>query len=360
MMNKKWLIIYASAGQGHRRAGEALYNYIQNNLSDIEVKLIDALDFTNSVFKNLYKNGYAFLVKNLPLLWKISYIFSNFRFSKIIRFLVNRINTKRLENFIIEYQPDIILTTHFLPQEVASYLKKRRVIKSKLVVIITDFYPHIFWISDYVDKYMVASSDTQDSLITLGIEKDKILVTGIPVDLKFSLRKDKAGLYKKFDLKDAFTVLIVTAGFGLGPLEKIVKILYKEVQIIVICGYNQRLFKKLKKKYPQVKVFGFVENIDELMELCDIIITKPGGLTISEALIKELPMIFISPIFGQETENIKIMEKYGVGKGFRDIYSIKEFILRCKDNREILLSMKERISFLRKPYATGEIIDALC
>ena len=358
-MNKKWLIIYASAGQGHRRAAEALYNYIQNNLNDIEVKIIDALDFTNLLFKNLYKDGYAFLVKNLSFLWKISYIFSNFRFSRIIRFLVNRINTKRLENFIIEYQPNIILTTHFLPQEVVSYLKKRKVIKSKLIVIITDFSPHIFWISPFVDMYMVGLPDTKDKLLALGIEEDKILITGIPVDLKFSFAQDRAGLYKKFDLKDTFTVLIVTAGFGLGPIERLVKALYKDFQLIVICGYNQKLFKKLKKKYPQVKVFGFVENIDELMELSDIIITKPGGLTISEALIKELPMIFISPIFGQETENIKIIEKYGVGKEFKSVSRIKEFILECRDDPEKLPLMRKKISFIRKPYAVKEIVDAL-
>ncbi|MCM8800300.1 MAG: hypothetical protein NC900_06245 [Candidatus Omnitrophica bacterium] len=362
MPNKKrLLIIYASAGEGHRRAGEAIFKYLKEKI-DKEVSIIDALDFSNFLFKRFYRNGYSFLVKNLPFLWRIAYTISRFKFSKSIRFIVNRLNMQRLENYILEYKPDIILSTHFLSIEVVDYLKRKKFISSESVVVITDFGVHHYWVFRSVDKYMVAFPSTKEELILFGIKEDKISVTGIPVDLKFSINLNRDFLYKKFNLKEGlFTVLIVTAGFGLGPIDKLVEILSKEIQLIVICGYNLRLYKRLERRnYQNVRLFGFVENMEELMDVSDMIITKPGGLTISEALVKKLPMIFISPIFGQEIDNIKILRKMGIGLVLEDIYKIKDFILRCKSDPKILSLMKQKISQIRKPLAVKEIVDALC
>ncbi|MCM8792383.1 MAG: hypothetical protein NC826_04530 [Candidatus Omnitrophica bacterium] len=360
MDKKKWLIIYVSAGEGHRRAAEALYRYIKENSKEIDVIIFDALDFSNFLFKIFYRKGYNFLVKKLPSLWRVAYTLTRFKFLTPIRFCVNRVATSGLKKYILRCKPDKILTTHFLPAEVLSYLKRRGLLSSFLAVVITDFVPHPFWIFKEVDRFFVASYFSRNKLILYGIDEYKISITGIPVNLNFSLDLDKKGLYKKLNLReDLFTVLIVTAGFGLGPIEKLVKILYNQVQLMVVCGYNQRLFRKLKKNYPNIKVFGFVENMEELMSVCNIIITKPGGLTISEALVKDVPMIFISPIFGQETENIRIMEGLGIGKALKDVYKIKEFILRCKANPEIISSIIRKISSIKKPYAVKEIVCAL-
>ena len=361
MDKRKWLIIYVSAGEGHRRAGEALYNYIHNNFKDTDIEIVDALNFTHPFFKNLYKNGYRFLVKHTPLLWKIVYIFSRIRFLKSVRFLVNRLNTGRLNKYLKDCQPQVVIVTHFLPQEVVLYLKKKKIINAKLAVVITDFSVHPFWALGGVDKYMVASDFTYARLVSYGIEKEKIFVTGIPVDLKFSVNLNRDTLYKKFGIRENnFTVLVVMAGFGLKVIEKIAEILHKHAQMIIVCGHNQKLLEILQHKgYPQVKIFGFVENMEELMSVCDVIITKGGGLTISEALAKELPMFFVSSVFGQETENAQIIQKLGAGFLIKDLNFLKDLILKYKSNPDLLNQLRRNILLIRKPLAAKEIVDAL-
>jgi processive 1,2-diacylglycerol beta-glucosyltransferase len=173
---------------------------------------------------------------------------------------------------------------------------------------------------------------------------------------------EKAALYSKLGLRqDKFTALITTGSFSIGPIEKIIDLLYKDVQLLVVCAHNKRLYKNLKdKNYPGVSVFGFVDNVQELMAISDIIITKPGGLTISESLAMNLTPIFITAIPGQETENIKVLRSSGIGIYERNASKIKDIILDFKDHPDKLHSIKENIKKLKKPHATEELCHALC
>lgn len=363
--SKKILIAYASAGEGHRRSAEAIYNYIEANFKVKEVKIFDVLDYTNFIFKNLYSKGYKLLVSKLPFLWNLAYQLTYNPtlkgFIKNLRYITNRINTKNFKKFLIKYNPEFVITTHFLVAEIISNLKKNSGLKTHLVAVITDFSIHPFWISDGVDDYMVACEHSRDELIAFGVEKDKIRVTGIPVDLKFSKIYNRTSFAERLGIDcNRFTILLVMAGFGLGPIERIVESLYKDIQLLVVCGKNRNLYKRLiNKGYPSVMVFGFINNIEELMAVSDIIVTKPGGLTTSESLIMNLPMLFFSHIYGQEIKNAKILEGYGVGISFFNPRSLKEAIIDYKNNSDKLFRIKENISKMRKPYAAKEICDAL-
>jgi processive 1,2-diacylglycerol beta-glucosyltransferase len=157
-----------------------------------------------------------------------------------------------------------------------------------------------------------------------------------------------------------FTVLIMTGSFGSGPLEKITENLYKEAQILVVCAENKRLFKSLSKKsLKNVQVFAFVNNTEELMGLSDVIITKPGGLSIAELLNMELLPIFISAIPGQEEENIKALSAYGLGFLPTDIRQIRELVLELRDNPQKLQSLKRNIANIAKPFACQEIASVI-
>ena len=359
----KVLITYACAGTGHRRAAEAIFNYLSLNYKEFDVKIVDVLDYTNSLFKKIYSQGYTFLVSRLPLLWSIAYqvsYSSTLRaLNRNINYILSRLNTKKFEQFILNYNPDIIVTTHFLPCEVAAFLKAKRKINSKLICIITDFNVHPLWIIKGVDQYFVAFNLTKEELFKAGIPPQIIKVSGIPIDMKFSRRIDKNSLYNKFGLKKGqFTLLVMTAGFGLGPIEKIVGLLQKDTQMLVVCGNNNRLYRRLLNKgYNSVKIFGFVDNIDELMSVSDLVITKPGGLTISECLAMGLPMIFISAIYGQETKNAKILESYGAGISPPDLIMLKELALSYKNNPDRLNALRERIDKIKTPYAAREISE---
>jgi len=359
----KILITYARAGNGHRRAAEAIQHYLRENHKHLDVSTIDILDYTNFLFKNAYSRGYSFVVGRLPFLWKFIYRLTSGgnlnRLNRVLGYWVNRLNTRKFQQFLLDNNFDVILATHFLPCETAGALKKNQRINSRLICVVTDFNVHPFWITVGVDEYVAAGEFARSQLEDFGINKDKIRLAGIPVDLKFSRQADKRQARDKLGLKQGeFTVLVATAAFGLRPIEKIVDLLRAEVQMLVICGNNNRLLKRLAgNSYPLVKPFGFVENIEELMAASDVIITKPGGLTCSESLAMGLPMIFIAAIYGQETKNAKILEDYGVGVSADDLTVLRQMVINYKNNPQMLNAVRERISRFAKPFAAKEICE---
>lgn len=360
------IIIYASAGAGHFRAAQAIYSYFKEHHKEIDVKIIDVLSKTNALFKLGYNYGYSFLVKYALFIWwwgfRITYNKSLRLFIRPIATLINRLNTKNFVKFLIKEKPDFIISTHFLPSEISANLKINQKINSKLVTIITDFGIHPFWISKGIDIYIVASGFSREKLIIEGVKDESIKEFGIPMDSKFLVKYDKDILLNKFNLEqNKFTVLIATGSFGMGPIEKIVDLLYNDVQILVVCAHNRRLYERLKNKnYPRVLIFGFIDNIQELMAISEVIITKPGGLTIQEVLAKELVPIFISAIPGQETENAKVLENYGVGLSVANVNDIKKVILDYKDHPEKLNKIKAKIKEIKKPFASQALYNALC
>ena len=356
----KILIIYATAGAGHRRAAEALAQEFEK--TDHQVTLVDCLDYTSSLYKVSYSKGYTFLVSKIPWLWAFAFGLLDLPFmSPVMRFsrrLQNIFNTKKLENYLIEEKFDYIFSTHFLTNEVAGYLKIKGKIGSHIVSIVTDFDVHRIWLAKGVDTYCVASDWTKKKLAILDIPDENIVVTGIPTDEKFTRHDDIAALKRKLGLDDdLFTVLIATGSFGFGPIEKIIQLL-PGMQIIVVCGHNKALYERLSKKPKDlVKVCGLVNNMDELMAVSDAMITKPGGLSISEALVSGLPMIFFNAIPGQETNNIKVLKEYGIGISNCPIEEMAKVLNGLRISEEDLQEAKENIKKLAQPDAAGNIVN---
>jgi processive 1,2-diacylglycerol beta-glucosyltransferase len=228
--------------------------------------------------------------------------------------------------------------------------------------VITDFQVHPFWINQGTDTYVVASSFTKKILISEGIKETMIWDFGIPIDDKFTkdYRKEELCNRSCTDSKK-FTILVVTGSSGIGPIKDIVDLLHENMQILVVCAGNKSLFKKLNElNYENVKVFGFVNNMQELMAISDVIVTKPGGLSIAELLATELVPVFISAIPGQETGNIEALKSYGIGYEIKDIREIKRVLLDYKEHPEKLRELKDKIKKIKKPNATQELCNAIC
>ncbi len=361
----KTVIACTSAGAGHLKAAEALYNYFQLRDSDREVVLVDILEESLFFFGNFYGRSYSFLINHAQWLWRfVFHITSQKNLQPAltkVRTLNNRLNTQNFRQYLIQTNPDIIISTHYLAANIASNLKKKNKISSRLATVITDFGVHPFWVYQHTDLYAVASDSSRKELLKLGVPDNKIRVTGIPVDPKFHGGFDKPGLQAKFALDSRkFTVLVVTGSFGIGPIEQITDLLHGQVQILAVCAKNQKLFFRLtKKNYPGVKVFGFVDNIYELMAVADLIVTKPGGLSISELLAMELVPVFISAIPGQEAQNVRILSKYGIGEKADNAAQVKKIVLDYLNSPEKLKITQERIARIRKPNAAEEIYLAL-
>jgi len=360
----KILVIHATAGAGHKKAAEAIFNGLK--LKGIhDVRLVDALDYTNPLFKKNYPGAYTFLVTRLPWLW--GYLFGWLDVPWIqplvqsARRMYNSLNARALEKFLIKEEFDDVITTHFLSAEVCSYLKRNGKIKSRIICVVTDFDVHHIWVNDGIDVYTAACDYTKNKLIALGVSPERIFTTGIPTDAKFFHKPDTSALKKKLGIQDGIlTVLIATGSFGMGPIEKLIELL-AGYQLLIVCGQNSVLYERLKPlAQKNVHIMGLVDNMDELMAVANVMVTKPGGLSISEALVKKLPMLFFSAIQGQETNNIKVLSTYEiVGPTQSSLPEIAQIIHEWSSNPKDLDALRLRLGDLSKPNAVNDIIALL-
>jgi len=356
----KILIAYASAGAGHQKAAEAIYDGLKV-MTGHEVSCVDALDYTYPFYKKAYQQTYATLISYLSWLWWIFFAMADFPLFvplvRLMRRIQNTINGHRFHCFLQEQQFDYIFSTHFFPTEVMAALKRTGKIRSQLITVITDFDVHSIWLAKGVDRYTVASERTKEKLKRLGVAEERIVVTGIPTHTKFSKFYDTKALQRKLGLReDMFTILMATGSFGIGPMEEILNIL-KDVQVLVVCGHNKNLFERLNRQSrANIKIFPLVHNMEELMAVSQVMITKPGGLSISEALIRNLPLIFFSVIPGQEANNVKVLQEYGVGFLSQKIQDIGGTIERLKSSAEQYQEAIQKIKAVARSNAVRDII----
>jgi len=358
----KILVIHATAGAGHKKAAEALYNGLK--AAGHDARLVDALEYTNPLFKITYPAVYTFMVTRLPWLWAVCFGLLDVSWLQplvhVVRRVYNGLNAAPLQRFLVEEQFDAVITTQFLSAEVSAYLKRTGRIRSKVICVVTDFDVHRIWVNRGIDIYTVASPYTREKLITLGVKAETVFVTGIPTDAQFSKPVDAAALKRQFGLKEnTMTVLIATGSFGMGPIEELIEGLAGH-QLVVICGHNKGLFERLSSKTQEgLHVFGLVHNMPEMMSVADIMITKPGGLSIAEALVKNLPTIFFSAIPGQETNNIRVLKKYGTAADQMEVRDIIRTVKAWESSPQELQKVRGRLAVLAKPSAVADIIRLL-
>jgi len=357
----KILIVYTTAGLGHQRAAHALKQSFEKVCPECDASVIDVLDYANVVFRKAYNSIYLELIKELPDL--LGYIYKKYddditaRNTAKIRLLFDKLNTLDLKKLIAEFDPHLIVCTHFLALEIFSDMKARRKLFLPLYCTLTDFYPHAFWVYNHIDKYYVANEDSKRNLSRRGIGEEKISVTGIPIDPVFAdlaaknVAKENIGISLK---KPA--VLILNGGFGVGKMEEIVKSFQGceyPLELVVVAGKNRELKESLERLAPSIRprihIFGFVDNIQEIMNACDLIISKPGGLSSSEAIAAGLPMILVDPIPGQEDRNCEYLLEQGLAVRLYDLDDAADKVVVLLENSERLDRMKRQTA--SHPYA---------
>jgi processive 1,2-diacylglycerol beta-glucosyltransferase len=369
----KVLITYASCGAGHKRAADAIFTAFKNRAGQDEVSLVNSLDYTQPFFKWLYQDNYLFMANRLPSIWGFFYYLFDFRpvdfFIKKGRLFLYWLFCRGFLRFLEETKPDVLVCTHFFASEWAAYLKAKGKVACRIVCVVTDFKFHLFWLAEHIDEYTVASEETKQDLLRRKIPAEKIHVLGIPVLPQFAIKMDKAGLREKFRLdKDAFTLLVMSGGFGVGPVIAILKAL-EEIkkhnvnlpQTIIICGRNPRLFAKIKKmklSLPHL-LLEFVDNVYEYMQAADCLITKAGGLTLSEALAEVLVPIIIAPIPGQESRNSELLLKYQAAFVAKNPRRVREIVLAILKRPEMIEEKRKNIRSLSRPQSASEITQLI-
>lgn len=368
----KTLIVYAKAGAGHKRAAEAVYDAFKRKGQDKDAVLIDCLDYTEAWFRDFYPSCYIFLVRFLSLLWAGAYYALDNRaiysLVKPLRRLGNRLVSKKFVEFLKKERPEVIISTQFFASEVVAALKKEKQIDSKLISVVTDFGAHTFWESDDVDIFVVASEDTKRDLLRRNIPAEKIKVLGIPIEPPLT-GLDREKLRREIGLgENLFTILIVGGGFGVGPIKELAFSLDRvrlevrdRIQLIVVCSRNEKLYGQMQAIASELKIttkiFGFVPNLYKMMVASDIIISKSGGLTTSEALASALPMIIISPIPGQETKNCQLLVKNGAAYRIDrapEVSKVIEELIKEPDKLETMRGNAQRLS---RPNSADDIAE---
>jgi len=269
--------------------------------------------------------GYIKLVEHAPELW--AHFFKKTDNPRLLRKLTRlrrtlaHLTSKKFTAQLKRFKPDAVLCTHFMPLEILGRFKASdrpvRATPPLVASVVTDFEAHALWMEPAVDLYCVAAEETKGRLVARGISPEQVAVTGIPVAAKFSAAVQQAEVRKRLGLRDDLPALLVLGGgFGMGPVAQILRELSKlekPVQILVVCGRNEELRREVavqEHRHP-TQVLGFVSNMQELMAISELIITKPGGLTTSEALAMGKPILVLNPIPGQEAANSDFLLEHG-------------------------------------------------
>lgn len=323
-MKKRILIPYATYGSGHKTIANYIKNYFEEN-GEYECKTIDLINYSIPVLGSFSKKLSEFLMTSLPNIWSLIYfIFDN----KLTAYISGKINlklfdNKKLRKEISNFNPDITIATHFFGSDIINYYNKIGITNSKLVTIITDYKSHDFWLNVVkgTDAIVVSSLEEKIHLVKKGYKLKQIYTSGIPICMDTLDDLEKNELLKKYKCDNKKVTILFFVGGGNGALNNL--IYFKEMlknnynaNIIFVAGRNKEAERKAKtylKKYrnKNVKILGFVNNVNELYKISDIVITKPGGAQITECMLFNKPMILIKSNGGQEIYNRRYLTRNG-------------------------------------------------
>ena len=306
------LILTAATGGGHLRAARAVRSYVLENTDGSSVEVEDALKNIGAGVDKTICDGYRILATKAPALFGHFYRLSN-RESSLsdIVWRFSSSHAKKLLPLIRSHRPDIIISTHPFVTEMVSYLKGEGLVTVPLICIMTDYGPHKAWIADHVDAYVVSNEDMVPKMEDMGVPNAKIYPFGIPVENVFFTKSDKETLQERFGLTPKLPVVLIMAGsFGVSKVLRIYRQISRSsaaFQIVVITGRNKRLYsifqKKITESPKKTKLVFFTNEVENYMRAADLLVTKPGGLTVSEALACNIPMAVFDAIPGQEEDN---------------------------------------------------------
>ena len=344
------LILSASTGGGHMRASRAIENYMGENGEDNNVKIVDSLLYINPILNKTITGGYVYLATKTPKIYGKIYELTN-KEERWIGF-VSRLNylfANKLLPLIDEFKPDVIITTHPFPTEMVSILKSKELVNIPLVCIMTDYAPHKAWVNEKVDAYIVSNDDMVEEMKSIGVKEEVIYPFGIPIEQVFFEKKDKDLVLNELELNPNLpTILMMAGSFGVTNVfqiyEDIINI-NRDFQVIVITGKNQKLYDEFNKivgsSNKPTKLIYFTNEVNKFMQAADMIITKPGGLTITEALASNIPMAIFDAIPGQEEENAEFLINHNMAIKLEKDKSCSNIIEELLINKEKLNNMKE-------------------
>lgn len=363
------LLLHASVGTGHRRAAEALAAAFQLRQPG-EIRVEDVLDHTSRLFRIAYARSYLELTDHAPLVWGYFYTQSNAdpnlaEITNNIRKLVESIGTSGLKEVLRSFAPEVIICTHFLPMELLVRFKRSALLPQPIYCVVTDFAAHTFWTYTEIDGYFVGDPQTRDQLIARGVSASQITVSGIPVDLAIAEPKSRDEVRARYDLPVNGQVITV---FGGGVDDDHVRVIVHgllhsslKATLLVVAGRNSTLRDSLRnlESTPNLclRVFGHIDYVDDLIVASDLVVTKAGGLIVSEVLARGVPLVVIDPIPGHEEWNADFVVSSGAGIQLRMCESVPAAATMLLSKPQILADMRASATAAARPRAALDIAE---
>lgn len=364
MSMKKVLILSVTAGMGHNQTGLAVKNYLVSQGAACE--MLDIYEYVAPLLGEGLNKGYLLSTKYLPRAYGQFYRLAEKRRHTEHSVLIDawsRVLSPKLLKYFQHFQPDAIICTHIFAAELVTYMRRKGKIGCPLIGIVTDFTIHPFWEESELDYYVTASRLLNHQLAKKGIEPSKALPIGIPIHPKFGSSISKEQACAQLQIEDKLpTILVMMGSMGYGNILRELVTLDRmdaEFQILCVCGSNQRLHTMVGNHvwWKKMHCFGYVDNIDVMMDAADVIVTKPGGLTTSEFLAKGLPAILLDPIPGQEDRNVEFLLNNGLAIKASKTFPIDEAVYQLLLHGWRLAMLSQAAKFMGKPNAAQDLGD---
>lgn len=365
------LILSASSGAGHVRAGQALEQAFRSH-GGCSVEHVDSLEYVSKLFQKIYDDAYIAMIRSAPDLMGLLYKRMDHPWQNPKRRLAfDRLNAQPMIRILKRIQPDLCIATHFLPAEILSWLTEKRKLYARDAIVVTDYDVHATALTGNMNRYYVALEEAAEYLARVGVPREKLRVTGIPIDPLFETPLSRREARRKLGLTFEARILLISAGgYGVGPLEQLVRDLLnlnRPWQIVAIAGKGEELKERLDQMARQVGRLssgadrlvpvGFTKEIDKYMAAADVLIGKAGGLTTSESLARALPMVLIDPIPGQEERNADHLLEAGVAIRCNNLPAAAWKIAALLDCPAKLRAMRMSAKSMARPGAARAIVE---
>jgi processive 1,2-diacylglycerol beta-glucosyltransferase len=358
-MKNRLLVLSAAIGVGHLKAGEALCEVYIEKFNG-EACHIDFLRYTSPTFGRWIEQAYYAATKHTPSVYKLLYNLAERR--SPVRKSEVYIGLSKYRELIEEFCPDAIIATHFFPACVASYMYPQIPIPN--ATVLTDYVSHHFWVNSNTSMFFVAHDGMVAELKQFGVGDYRIKETGIPIRPCFTQKLNQRAIRAKLELDPELPLLLImSGGNAIGPMVEVLITLSRlteHFQVVVIAGHNQKLYVELQQTLSSVglrgRIIGFVDNIYEYMAAADLLVSKPGGLTVAEALAQELPILIIRPTPGQEDGNTEFLTGSGAAIYIKNIADLETVMAELLQNPAKIEVMKRNAKKIAKPLATDSIL----
>jgi processive 1,2-diacylglycerol beta-glucosyltransferase len=364
---KKILILTLSVGSGHVQASSVIRNALADSHDALDVRIVDAIPLSEPWFPWLYVQPYWWMLRYRQNVWRRLYEWrQRERHRSTAPGWVFRRGCVKVLRELQTFQPNLVIVTEVGAAEIAALGKREGWFNAPVLAVITDFQAEPPWVHPEIDFYCVATEEAKLQLIGWGISAHRILISGIPIDPAFALPFERGEILRSLGLQvNRPVALLMAGGMGMAPLDQMAAHIGQcglPVQLIAVAGHDRLLHDRLCRLRQRIALdllpFGWTTRVPELMSAADLLVTKPGGLTVSEALASGLPMILTHPIPGPEERNIFYLVRHRVAihaPRFEQLASLASQLLTQRDTRA---KMSCRARELSRPDASHCVAQA--